>query len=165
RLVPGSGRLHFHFLANLVALVGTTTLPLSAGVAVGHYLPALGRRLLRPMEVLAEAAGAISLTFVTIVELGAIRSIGWKSVLAMLLVFELSFLAGYLLSGTGVRARRTLALGTSNRNIALALLVALQSFAGTPILTAVVANGLLLIFLGLVHVGFWRFLRPITVQD
>ncbi len=165
RAVPGSGQVSFHFLPNLVSLVCITTLPLTAGVALGHYRPGLGRKLLRPLEVITEGAGAVSLAFVTIVELESMRSIGWKPLLAMLLVFELSFLAGYLLSGSALRARRTMALGASNRNIALALLIALQSFAGTPILTAVVANGLLLIFLGLLHTGFWHFLRPAKAQD
>jgi BASS family bile acid:Na+ symporter len=48
-------------------------------------------------------------------------------------------------------------LGTSNRNIALAVLVALGGFAGTPVVGAVVANGLLVIGIGLVHVGIWRW--------
>ena len=39
---------------------------------------------------------------------------------------------------------------------ALALLVAVQTFAGTPVMSAVVANGLLLILLGLLHVAWWR---------
>jgi BASS family bile acid:Na+ symporter len=51
-------------------------------------------------------------------------------------------------------------LGTSNRNIALALLLAIESFAGTGVVPAVVANGLLLIALGLLHVGWWRLVRP-----
>jgi BASS family bile acid:Na+ symporter len=37
------------------------------------------------------------------------------------------------------------------------LLVALESFPGSPIVAAVVANGLLLIFLGLLHVVFWNY--------
>jgi BASS family bile acid:Na+ symporter len=52
-------------------------------------------------------------------------------------------------------------LGTSNRNIALALLIALQSFGDSPIVAAVVANGLVLILLGLVHVAYWRFVSPV----
>jgi hypothetical protein len=49
------------------------------------------------------------------------------------------------------------AFGASNRNIALALLVAVGSFAGTPVVGAVVANGLVVILLGLLHVAWWRF--------
>ena len=54
-------------------------------------------------------------------------------------------------------ARQVVALGTANRNIALAVLVAVDSFQGTPIVGAVVANGLLLILLGLLHVAWWRW--------
>ena len=42
---------------------------------------------------------------------------------------------------------------------ALALLIALQNFSGTPVVSAVVGNGLLLIGMGLAHVGLWRFAR------
>ncbi|MBL8528692.1 MAG: hypothetical protein JNL68_13480, partial [Burkholderiales bacterium] len=54
------------------------------------------------------------------------------------------------------------ALGTGNRNIALALLVALDSFAGTGIPGVVVTIGLLLILSGLLHVGYYRFFGPGT---
>jgi BASS family bile acid:Na+ symporter len=54
------------------------------------------------------------------------------------------------------------ALGTANRNIALALLIAVARFPGTPIVAAVVANGLLLIGLGLVHVGICRWFLTTT---
>jgi BASS family bile acid:Na+ symporter len=76
----------------------------------------------------------------------------------MVLVCELSLLAGYAVGGSTPGARRVMALGTSNRNIALALLVAIHSFSGTPVVGAVVANGLLLILLGLLHVAWWRYL-------
>ena len=126
-------------------------------MAFRHYLPALGRKLLKPLEVISEGIGAASLTFVTVIEFQTILSTGWKPMLAMVLVSELLLFAGYALSGPTPAARRVVALGTSNRNIALSLLMALESFPGTPIVAAVVANGLLLIFLGLLHVAFWRF--------
>jgi BASS family bile acid:Na+ symporter len=74
----------------------------------------------------------------------------------MALLSELSLVLGWTLGGPTSGARQVVALGTSNRNIALALLMALQSFAGTPVVSAVVGNGLLLIALGLLHVGWWR---------
>jgi BASS family bile acid:Na+ symporter len=75
----------------------------------------------------------------------------------MAIVSEICLLLGYSLGGPERVARQVIGLGTSNRNIALALLMALQAFAGTPVVSAVVANGLLLILLGLIHVAFWRF--------
>ena len=49
-----------------------------------------------------------------------------------------------------------IALGTSNRNIALALLVALQSYPQLDVAAGVVGHGLVLILMGLAHVAFWR---------
>ena len=74
----------------------------------------------------------------------------------MAVVGEISLLLGYSLGGPDLASRRVIGLGTSNRNIALALLLALQAF-GIRVVSAVVANGLLSILLGLVHVVFWRF--------
>jgi BASS family bile acid:Na+ symporter len=159
KAVPGAEGLRFDFLSVLGVLVATITLPLAAGVVVNHWRPALAGMVLRPIEVLSEAIGAASLAFVTVVEFQTVVAIGWKPLVAMGLVTELSLLAGFAAGGSTIGARRVVALGTSNRNIALAVLVAINSFPGTPVVGAVVANGLLLILLGLVHVAWWRFGR------
>ncbi len=161
RLLPGTGALNFSFVSILLVLVLTITLPLVAGVAAGHWLPRLGRALLRPMEVLSEATGAVSLAFVTIVEFKTILATGWLPLLVMVLICELCLALGWMLGGPDKAARLVIGLGTSNRNIALALLIALQSFGDSPIVAAVVANGLVLILLGLVHVAYWRFITPL----
>ncbi len=158
RPMLGAEFFEFRPFAILGTLTATITLPLVAGITFRHFMPTVGRWLLKPSEALSETAGAISLTFVTVAEFHTIRAVGWKALLGMVLVSELSLLAGYILSGPSPKVRRVMALGTSNRNIALALLMALQSFSGTPIVAAVATNGLVLIFLGLVHVGFWRYL-------
>jgi BASS family bile acid:Na+ symporter len=155
--LPRTESLRFNFFIILFVLLVTITLPLAAGLAVNHWLPALRRRLLRPVEVASEVTGAISLAFVSVVEFQTIITTGWKPMIAMALVSEVSLFAGYASSGPSTGVRRVVALGTSNRNIALALLVAIDSFPQTPIVGAVVANGLLLIFLGLLHVAYWRF--------
>jgi BASS family bile acid:Na+ symporter len=158
RWVPGAGALQFSFGTILLVLLATITLPLAAGVAVNHLWPPLSQRLLKPIEIVADVAGAASLGFVTWVEWEAMTNTGWLPLLTMALLGELSLVLGYRLGGPQRAARRVTAFGTSNRNIALAILVAIDSFAGTPILPAVVACGLLLIFLGLLHVAWWRFL-------
>jgi bile acid:Na+ symporter, BASS family len=159
KAVPDAGAIRFNLLGVLLTLVATITLPLAVGMVIHHWRPVLGQRLLRPVEVVSEAVGALSLTFVTVVEFGSILKTGWLPLLAMALVAELSLGLGYWLGGGSAGSRQVVALGTSNRNIALALLVAVQSFAGTPVMSAVVANGLLLILLGLAHVAYWRFGR------
>jgi BASS family bile acid:Na+ symporter len=116
---------------------------------------------LKPTQVVSEAAGTVALVFVTVAEFQTIRLTGWRPLLAMGLLSELSFVAGYALSGPAPAARVVVALGTANRNIALALLVAVQRFPGTPVVAAVVANGLLLIVLGLLHVGAWRWFASV----
>jgi BASS family bile acid:Na+ symporter len=157
KAVLRADEVQFRFLGVLLTLVATITLPLAAGVGLHHYLPALGRRILRPIEVASEATGALSLAFVTATEFDAILKIGWLPLLAMGLVFESALALGYWLGGPSAAARQVVALGSSNRNIALAVLVALQSFPGTPVVSTVVVNGLLMIFLGLLHVAWWRF--------
>ena len=157
RAVRDSGAVRFSAGGVLLILLGTITLPLAVGIAVNHLAPALGRRALRPVEIISEFTGAVSLAFVTITELRSVLAIGCLPLLAMALVSEASLVLGWMIGGPERGARRVVGLGTSNRNIALALLVAIQSFAGTPVVLAVVANGLLLILLGLLHVAFWRF--------
>ncbi len=155
--VPGAAALHFNFLGILGILVATITMPMTVGVALRHWRPTFANWILRPVEIVAEATGAISLAFVTVVEFKTIMQTGEKPLLAMLLNGEISLLLGYRLSGPTPEIRRATAFGASNRNIALALLVAVGSFANTPVVGAVVANGLVVILLGLLHVAWWRF--------
>jgi len=160
KAIPGAETLQFSFLAILGVLVATITLPMAVGVSIRHWRADFAGRVLRPVEVVSEATGAVSLAFVTVVEFKAILQTGWKPLLAMAIASEIALVLGYVLSGPTRGIRRVTALGTSNRNIALAILMAVGSFAGTHVVGAVVANGLLLILLGLLHVAMWRFCGP-----
>jgi BASS family bile acid:Na+ symporter len=155
-LLADGGAVRFNAWTTLALLVATVTLPLLVGVALRHWAPKLGRRLLRPMEVVSEAIGAASLAFVSVTQFKLIVNLSWQAWLAMGLVSETAVVLGWLVGGPDRRSRRVVALGTSNRNIALALLVAIGSFHGSAIASAVVANGLLLIGFGLLHVAWWR---------
>lgn len=155
KLATGTQQAQFASGQVMLVLVCTITVPLLLGVVLNHAAPQLARRWLRVVEVLSETAGAISLGFVTFVEFGSIAGMSAKSLLVTAVIFELSLLAGYGL-GHEKASRRVVALGTSNRNIALALLMALQGFGSLHIVSRVVGIGLVLILLGLVHVGYWR---------
>lgn len=157
RGTPQAASLHFNSEEIFLTLFCTITVPLALGMAVKHFLPKLGQLGLKPVEMISEATGAISLTYVTLHEWPDIVTTGWLPLLVMLLLCEISKFLGYTIGGPARTARQVVAFGTGNRNIALALLIALESFPGTPVIAAVVANGLVLILCGLVHVGIWRF--------
>ena len=159
RSLPGTGALKFNVFGTFLVLMVTITGPLLLGVAIHHFAPNFKRRILRPVEILSEATGALSLSYVTLVEFRSILQTGWVPLLAMMVGSETSLALGYFLGGKDKASRRVVALGTSNRNIALALLLAVESFPGTGVVPAVVANGLLLILMGLLHVAFWRFVQ------
>jgi BASS family bile acid:Na+ symporter len=158
RALPGAGELHFSVWTVLAALMITITLPLLAGVAARRLWPTRSRMLIRPIDTVGEIAGALSLAFVTFVEIESVVATGWRPLLTMGVLSEISLLMGYALAGGGAARRQVIALGTGNRNIALAILVAL-SLPGSQVVAGVVACGLLLIFQGLAHVAWWRF-RP-----
>jgi BASS family bile acid:Na+ symporter len=155
--VAHAASVQFNVSKALLILLATIVVPLCLGLLVKHVSPPFARRILRPVEIFSEATGAASLAFVTATEWQTILTVGWRPLLAMAIVSEICLLLGYALGGSERGARQVIGLGTSNRNIALALLMALQAFPGTPVVSTVVANGLLLILLGLLHVGFWRF--------
>lgn len=157
----GSGtEIRFNVWASLATLLATITLPLASGVLIRHWAPSLAHRLRKPVEMISEAAGAISLAFVSVTQFGSILDLGWQTWFAMALVSEISLAIGWQLGGPSRSSKQVVAFGTSNRNIALALLIAVESFHGTVIASVVVGNGLLLIAFGLLHVAWWRFVRP-----
>jgi len=155
--VSHAGAAGFDTSEILLTLLGVISLPLGVGMIVKQMAPSLGRWGLRPVEIVSEVAGAMSLAFVTFVEWPSIRATGWLSLLVMGLLCEIWLTLGWMSGDPDRAARRVIGLGTSNRNIALALLVSLESFGDTAVVPAVVANGLLLILLGLAHVACWRF--------
>jgi len=154
-----AGELYFNFPAIVGLLMTTVTVPLGAGIALRRSNRALAERILRPTEVISQIVGAAALAFVVVSEFRTVLSLGWKPVLVMAALTEVSLWSGYAVGGVTVNARRAVALGTCCRNLALAVLIAASSFAGTPVVGAVVANGLLFILVGLVHVAWWRHLR------
>lgn len=153
-----SSDLDVGFSRLFILLFSTISVPLLFGMLIRAMLPKLAGWLLKPLEIVSEAIGVLSLVFVTWFESSTIFATDWKSLLVMILISEATFIMGYVAGGPGVESRRVVAFGTANRNIALGILLAVGSFPGTEIVASVVTFGLLLIFLGLLHVAFFRLL-------
>ena len=140
----------------LLVLFATITLPLFAGIFVRHRNAIFARRLLKPIQVIAEATGTLSLIAAIISQRDQLLAGVGGPLIAMFILFEVSFILGMAVGGPSRASRFVIATGTGNRNIALALLISVQSFPASHITAYVVADGLTLIFLGLIHVGLWR---------
>lgn len=155
--LPPVGDLRFEVVPMLATLLVTAPLPLVLGLWMRARFPEVSDRIVGPVDIAAQAVGAVSLVYVVASEADAVLSMGLPGLAAMAFVAEVSWVLGWL-GARGQPARGiVLGLGALNRNMALALLVAAASFPGSGIVAAVASLGLLLIALGLVHVGIWRW--------
>jgi len=116
-----------------------TLLPLAAGLVLRAQCGNMAARLkpvldwvsnvtLVPMVLLLAAANIDKILHV----------FGTRGILAGLLLIALGFGIGWTLGGPGVDTRRTLALGTGQRNIAAALVVASESFSDPSVVIMVI---------------------------
>ncbi len=92
--VQNAAAVDFRFFGVLGVLLASITLPLAAGLAARRWWPEFTRKALRPVEVVSEAIGALSLAFVTVTEGRTILETGWPALLATAVLSEVSFALG-----------------------------------------------------------------------
>lgn len=140
-IAPASD-IHVGFLSIALALLLSQFLPLAVGLAVHRLAPDFARKAVRSIRALGNVL-LIALIAVIIVSqfeaLAAIRLRGWLGMGALLAA---SLLIGWLCGGSGAERRKSMALTTATRNIAVGLAIVANSLPGTPAATAVVAYGL-----------------------
>lgn len=107
----------------LIVLV-TVLVPLMAGVALRHLMPALATSLARPVSMLAALLLAVSGVALASASWSAIWSLVGDGTLVGIVTFTAAALAiGYLLGGPAADDRSSLALATAARHPAVALAV------------------------------------------
>jgi bile acid:Na+ symporter, BASS family len=118
-------------------------LPLAGALAVNAKWPALAARV-KPFFAKASSLGLIALiTLQVVVNFKSVLSLfGTRAIFAGLLFIAIGFVVGYLLGGPAADTRPVLALGTAQRNIAAALVVASQSFTDPKVVVMVVVVAL-----------------------
>ena len=126
----------------------------------GRTLLVLGTRTLLSVAPL----GLIGVVLAAAANIDKILDVfGTRGILAGFLLIALGFGVGWLLGGPGIDTRRALALGTGQRNIAAALVIATESFGDTRVVIMVIVVTLvgLLTLIPLCHVlancGFKQF--------
>jgi BASS family bile acid:Na+ symporter len=150
-LIPG---IEVDTLAIALPLLLQVLLPLAFGLLMNVRYDEEAE-MTRP--IMGEIAN-ISLALMLVLNLGNLGDVfallGTGSILATLLVILIGLVAGYLLGGPAGKTRRTLAIGTGNRNYAAALTLATGNFGDRPtVLLLVLAASLLSMFLIMLVAG------------
>lgn len=124
-------------------------LPLAIALAVRARYDE-SRKLAGPLNQVSTVSLAIALVIVLVIGFPQlIDAFGTGSFIAALLFIAVSLVAGYLLGGTTREQRVTTGVGTAQRNISAALLIATTSFSGQAevLVMVMVAATLMLIIL------------------
>lgn len=124
-------------------LVMTMLLPLAIGLLIRAWATAWALRLQPLMGKLSSLALVVLVLATILQNLPGILSVLLTSaILAALIVIGGAFVIGYLLGGRSRRSREVLGLGTSQRNIAAATVVATQAVGHPDTITMVVVTSL-----------------------
>jgi BASS family bile acid:Na+ symporter len=135
--------------------------PLLMGMYVNARAPETGERLRRPLGVVVVIVLVLILALLAPKLVWSIESVyGSFRILAILAVVLLSLVTGWLLGGTRREYRRTLAFGTTLRNIALAAVIATTAFGGGDVTAAVFTYFFVqVVVVGLIGVVFTRMTK------
>jgi BASS family bile acid:Na+ symporter len=121
----------------------TMLLPLVVGLVVDRLVPTWTRRLLPLLGGLSNIALVALLVSTVAANFDEILSVfGTGAIFAALLFIAGAFVIGYLLGMTGRGTRVELALGTAQRNIAAATVVATQSLGDPDTIVMVVVTSI-----------------------
>lgn len=124
-------------------LVLTMLLPLGIGLLVDTWFEPLTDRLLPILNKVSTIALVVLVATTVLMNYESLLSVfGTGAILAALLVIAGAFAAGYLLGGSDRAERGVIALGTAQRNIAAATVVATQSFDDPRTLVMVVVTSI-----------------------
>jgi predicted Na+-dependent transporter len=131
-----------------LSLIVTMLLPLLLGLCVKARYEGAAQTL---QPVMAQIS-TISLALLLVLMLGlnfenVIALFGTGAIIATVLFLVIALLAGYLLGGPGADTKRVLSLGTGQRNLSAAFIIAGGNFADQPdVLVYVAAAGLVGMF-------------------
>jgi predicted Na+-dependent transporter len=127
-----------------LSLIVTMLVPLIVGLFIkARYEGAAGE-----LQPVMSPISNISLVLLLVLMLGlnfrnVIDLFGTGAILATLLLLAIAVLGGYLLGGPGTETKQVLALGSGQRNLAAAFIIATSNFADQPnVLVYLAAAGL-----------------------
>ena len=120
------------------SLVLLMLVPLALALAVRARRPDLAAQVKPVLDRISSISLLLLLLLITAANINKVLQVfGSRAILAGLLFIAFGFVIGWLLGGTGVDTRKIVALGTAQRNIAAALVVAGESFSDQRVVVMV----------------------------
>ena len=114
-------------------------LPLAVGLAIKARLEAIATRARPVLDRISSLSLVVLIVLLLATNIRNVVSLfGTRGILASILFLVVGFGIGWLLGGPGSDTRSVMALGTSQRNIAAALVVGGQNFTDPDVLVMVV---------------------------
>jgi BASS family bile acid:Na+ symporter len=138
------------FFSILITLLLSQIAPLAFGLAIHHWATGLAQRIVKSVRAIANillVALIAMILFDQYETLSAIRGRAWLGMTALSLA---SLAIGWVCGGSLASRKKSMALTTATRNVAVGLVIAVGSLSGTPAVTAVVAYGLFSTLIALV---------------
>ena len=135
-LLPGVTVNPWEIASSLVLLM---LLPLATGLALKARYGDLATRVKPVLDWISNVSLILLVSLITAANIDKVLQVfGTRGILAGLLFIALGFGTGWLLGGPDADTRRVMALGTAQRNIAAALVVASQSFSDPKVVVMVI---------------------------
>jgi BASS family bile acid:Na+ symporter len=135
-LLPGVAVNPAKIAQSLVLLM---LLPLGIGLGLKAHYEELAARAKPVLDQISNVSLILLIVVITAANVDNVLEVfGTRGILAGVLFIVLGFGIGWLLGGPGGDTRRVLALGTGQRNIAAALVVASQSFSDPRVVVMVI---------------------------
>jgi BASS family bile acid:Na+ symporter len=121
------------------SLVLLMLLPLATGLALKAHYEDLARRVKPALDWISNVSLILLVLLITAANIDRVLQVfGTRGILAGLLFIALGLGIGWLLGGSDASTKRVMALGTGQRNIAAALVVASQSFSDPKVVVMVI---------------------------
>ncbi len=151
-LPPSEAGLHIDTLKILQTLLTAQVIPLGVGMTIRHVRPMWAEKLLQFVPKLGRIGVVLTLTLITVAQARQIVDLGILPHLASLFFVIVCVLIGdVMMRGEAAAIRRSLAISTAIRNVALALLIVGTNFPGSPAITIVFAFGLLSLLVSFIY--------------
>jgi BASS family bile acid:Na+ symporter len=151
-LPPSEAGLQIDTLKILQTLLTAQLIPLSVGMTIQSLRPVWAEKLLRFVPKLGRIGVLLTLTLITATQAQQIVGLGVLPHLTALISILVCLLIGDLMMrGEAAEIRRSLAISTAIRNVALAFLIAGTNFPGTPAVTIAFVFGLYSLIIGFTY--------------